>query len=88
MHGCHILKFDWNSIVTKTGGVVIPSLGLVILRVCDFFNVAKNRCCKQNSYGSKMAKTLKKSQPLSEAKDLVSHALIRKQVLRFAQDDK
>jgi hypothetical protein len=25
MHDCHIVKFKWNSIVTKTAGVVINS---------------------------------------------------------------
>jgi hypothetical protein len=40
------------------------------LRVCDFFKVVENRRCKQNSYDDKMAEKSKKSQTLSEAKDL------------------
>jgi hypothetical protein len=44
---------------------------VVILRVCDFFEVPKNRCFKQNSYDDKIVKNLKKSQTLSEAKDLL-----------------
>src|SRR5882724_5891734 len=38
---------------------------LVILRVCDFFDVVKNRGCKQNSYDDKLVINSKKSQPLS-----------------------
>src|ERR1035437_6644488 len=41
------------------------------LRVCDFFEVPKNRCCKQNSYDDKIVKNSKKSQTLSEAEGSV-----------------
>jgi hypothetical protein len=37
----------------------------VILRVCDFFDVVKNRSCKQNSYDDKLVINSKKSQTLS-----------------------
>jgi hypothetical protein len=37
----------------------------VILRVCDFFDVVKNRGCKQNSYDDKLVINSKKSQTLS-----------------------
>src|SRR5882724_3763764 len=37
----------------------------VILRVCDFFDVVKNRGCKQNSYDEKLVINSKKSQTLS-----------------------
>src|SRR3984893_18828246 len=47
-----------------------PILTLVILRVCDFFDVVKNRGCKQNSYDDKLVINSKKSQTLSAAKDL------------------
>jgi len=40
------------------------------LRVCDFFEVAKNRCCKQNSYDDKIVKNSKKSQTLSEGEEI------------------
>src|SRR5882724_1885361 len=39
----------------------------VILRVCDFFDVVKNRGCKQNSYDEKLVINSKKSQTLSAA---------------------
>jgi hypothetical protein len=39
----------------------------VILRVCDFFDVVKNRGCKQNSYDDKLVINSKKSQTLSAA---------------------
>src|SRR5882724_542984 len=39
----------------------------VILRVCDFFDVVKNRGCKQNSYDDKLVINSKKSQTLSGA---------------------
>src|SRR6267142_3562450 len=42
----------------------------VILRACDFFDVVKNRGCKQNSYDDKLVINSKKSQTLSAAKDL------------------
>jgi hypothetical protein len=29
MHACHILEFEWNSIVTKTAAVVISEASLV-----------------------------------------------------------
>src|ERR1700686_714972 len=38
----------------------------VMLRVCDFFDVVKNRGCKQNSYDDKLVINSKKSQTLSE----------------------
>ena len=38
---------------------------VVILRVCDFFDVVKNRGCKQNSYDDKLVINSKKSQTLS-----------------------
>src|SRR5882724_3854329 len=38
---------------------------LFILRVCDFFDVVKNRGCKQNSYDEKLVINSKKSQTLS-----------------------
>src|SRR5260221_9065098 len=41
---------------------------LVILRVCDFFDVVKNRGCKQNSYDDKLVINSKKSQTLSGAR--------------------
>src|SRR3984957_5950840 len=37
------------------------------LRVCDFFEVAKNRCCQQNSYDDKIVENSKKSQTLRMA---------------------
>src|ERR1700682_5175903 len=40
---------------------------LVILSVRDFFDVVKNRGCKQNSYDDKLVINSKKSQTLSEA---------------------
>ena len=36
-----------------------------MLRVCDFFDVVKNRSCKQNSYDDKLVINSKKSQTLS-----------------------
>jgi len=44
----------------------------VILRVCDFFECRQNRRCKQYNYDGEMDGNLKKSQTLSEAKDLRS----------------
>ena len=38
------------------------------LRVCDFFEVAKNRCCKENSYDDKIVVNSKKSQTLRNDK--------------------
>src|ERR1700685_2840490 len=35
-----------------------------LLRVCDFFEVAKNRCCKQNSDDDKILENAKTSQTL------------------------
>jgi hypothetical protein len=37
----------------------------VMLRVCDFFDVVKNRGCKQNSYDDKLVINSKESQTLS-----------------------
>src|SRR5580692_8360296 len=34
------------------------------LRVCDFFEVAKNRCCKQSGYDDQIIENSKKSQAL------------------------
>src|SRR5882724_2421814 len=39
----------------------------VILRACDFFDVVKNRGCKQNSYDDKLVINSKKTQTLSAA---------------------
>src|SRR6476619_4615362 len=39
----------------------------VILRDCDFFDVVKNRSCKQNSYDDKLVINSKKPQTLSAA---------------------
>src|ERR1700721_1233189 len=37
-----------------------------LLSVCDFFEVAKNRCCKQNGYDDKIVENSKKSQSLPD----------------------
>jgi hypothetical protein len=36
-----------------------------MLRVCDFFKIAKNQRCKQYSYGDKTVEKSKQSQTLS-----------------------
>src|SRR5882724_7443760 len=47
----------------------------VILRVCDFFDVVKNRGCKQNSYDEKLVINSKKSQTLSASEGPVHVSL-------------
>src|ERR1700724_494149 len=49
----------------QTKSSVILSESPDILRVCDFFDVVKNRGCKQNSYDDKLVINSKKSQTLS-----------------------
>jgi hypothetical protein len=46
------------------------------LRVCDFFEIAKNRCGKQNRYGDKTVENSKKSQTCRMTK--VVAALLRR----------
>jgi hypothetical protein len=53
-----------------------------------FSNVPKFGVASKSSYDDKKRQTSKKSQTLSEAKDLLSLVAGKKQVLRFAQDDK
>ena len=74
---CRSLR--WSDSEKRIGGIVgevkSAALGrrlsalyaLVILRVCDFFDVVKNRGCKQNSYDDKLVINSKKSQTLSAA---------------------
>src|ERR1700733_1051739 len=50
-----------GSIDCVTGPLRAP---VISLRVCDFFEVAKTRCCKQNSYDDKIVENSKKSQTL------------------------
>ena len=74
----------------------LVSLEIVILRVCDFFDVVKNRGCKQNSYDDKLVINSKKSQtlsgetaPLREAvsESMDSYGLQRSAVCSFSLDD-
>src|SRR5882724_8337825 len=59
-----------------------PFNTIVILRVCDFFDVVKNRGCKQNSYDDKLVINSKKSQTLSVAKDPCICLLLRCKIHR------
>jgi hypothetical protein len=42
------------------------------LRVCDFFEVAKNRCCKPSGYDDHIVENSKKSQTLRAGSPLFS----------------
>jgi len=77
----------------QSGVIEIARPSNVILRVCDFIDFAKTWHCKHSTYKAKNAEQSKKSQTLSEAKDLCMFLESRTmptspQVLRFAQDDR
>jgi hypothetical protein len=62
---------------SRSGTLGAPSLRFLqepALRVCDFIDVAKNRCCKQHSYDGKMAAKSTKSHTLSAAEGAGSDA--------------
>src|ERR1700676_4864403 len=57
------IPFSRTGKATTSGSGKISQV--VILRVFDFFDVVKNRGCKQNSYDDKLVINSKKSQTLS-----------------------
>src|ERR1700676_4370963 len=52
------------------------------LRVCDFFDVVKNRGCKQNSYDDKLVINSKKSQTLGAVEGTVPAELCSARLTR------
>jgi len=53
---CGAIGTDWNGQIP--GSVYVGQPPSAALRVCDFFEVAKNRCCKQSGYDDQIVENL------------------------------